>query len=202
MIRTAVSFVVGAALVTGCLFPSFDGMQGGKPGGIAAKGDDNITETTETSPATSTTGTTGTTTTTTSTTPDASVDAGTLDAVAPAKTGGKVRCGRDRDGGAPVECAIGVEGCCTTIGGPDCQNDMELAWCHSPQGGSILRCDDKDDCSGSEVCCWLGGLKEAACAPSCAGAVLCDKANPRCPGTQACTGVINHPQGFTSSFCQ
>src|SRR5688500_11829309 len=162
MIRTMASTLAGAVVVTGCLFPAFDDMQGGKSGGLAAKGEDNVTETKETSPAT--------------TTPNASAEAGAPDAVAPAKTGGKVRCGQDPDGGAPVECAIGVEGCCTTIGGPDCQNDMELAWCHSPQGGSILRCDDKDDCAGSNVCCWLGGMKEAACAPSCAGAVLCDKA--------------------------
>lgn len=186
--RATLSFLLGALFVTGCLFPSFDDMRGDKPG-IAAKSEENVSETKGTTPSASGSA--------------SGPDAASTDATAvPPKTGGVVRCGRDPDGGKPVECAIGAEGCCTTIGGPDCQNDMELAWCHSPQGGSILRCDDKDDCSGSDVCCWLGGMKESACAPSCAGAVLCDKANPKCPGMQTCTGVIDHPQGFTSSFCQ
>jgi hypothetical protein len=191
--RTALSMLLGTLLITGCIFPSFDEMQGGQKGAIAAKGDD-VTDSTGTSPPPLTSAT--------SAAADAA-DAASPDATPGAKTGGVIACGTSPDGGAPVQCSIaGGKGCCTTIGGPDCQDNAALAFCHSPQGGSILRCDDKDDCSGADVCCFLAGAKEAACSPSCTGAVLCTKDNPQCPAGKACTGIVNLQAGFTSSFCQ
>jgi hypothetical protein len=185
VIRITLSLLCTAVIVTGCLFPSFDAMQNeGRQGGIAAKGESDVTEANETTPSTAST-------------TDASppIDAASSSSV-PSAT---ITCEAD----AGVCAANGSSFCCATIGGPKCQGPGTEGFCTGVEGGRILRCDDNDDCPGNaNICCWIAGAKEAACAKSCAGAVLCNKDDPKCPAGQSCTGVITHGGGFTSSSCQ
>lgn len=181
--------LLGAILVTGCLFPSFDDMKGAPKGGIAEKADNEVTQS-------------NATTEPPSSSPDASAtstsDASFTNADAPPPLVSRIAC--DADAGlCPAD---GKSYCCATVGGPSCQGPGTESFCTGVEGGKILRCDDRRDCPGSNVCCFLAGAKEAACMPSCAGALLCSKDDPTCPAGKSCTGVINHGGGFSSSFCQ
>ena len=187
--RSALAIFVGAMLATGCLFPSFDDMKGAPKGGIAEHADDNVTESNGATASPSSNG---------SNASNAS-DASTSDAPSSAPASASIAC----DTEAGLCPADGKSFCCATIGGPSCQGPGTEAFCTGVEGGKILRCDDRSDCSGNNVCCFLAGAKEAACMPSCGGgAVLCSKDDSSCPTGQSCTGVFNHGGSFSSSFCQ
>lgn len=188
--RTFVSISLGTLLVTGCLFPSFDDMQGGTKGEItprseSAPAQSPASEGSETIDASS------------EAMPDATAEAPKTPA---AQTAGVLRCETD----AGVCPADGQSFCCATFGGPSCQGPGTEGFCKGfPENGDLLRCDGNDDCPASAgICCFVASAKEAACTASCGGRVLCTKENPKCPAGQSCTGVITHGGGFTSSFCQ
>ena len=187
--RTTISLLLGALFVSGCLFPSFDDMQGGRNGGIAAKSEPNATDSNETVPSSQPPQSTAT-------------DAGSTDAATTTTPTSNAPRAIACDGDAGVCPADGRSFCCATMGGPSCQGPGTEGFCTSVEGGKILRCDDRADCPTGNVCCFLGGAKEAACMPSCAGALLCSKDDPTCPAGKSCTGVITHGGGFQSSFCQ
>lgn len=180
--KSALPILSGALVATGCLFPSFDDMKSSPKGGIAEKADSNVTEANASAPNAT----------------DA-VDASTVDAGSSSASTSTSTIACEDDAGACS--ADGTSFCCATVGGPKCQGPGTEGFCTGVEGGKILRCDDRGDCPGSDVCCFLAGAKEAACMPGCAGALLCSKDDPTCPTGKSCTGVINGGS-FSSSFCQ
>jgi hypothetical protein len=189
VMRTALSVVVGTLLVTGCIFPSFDDMQGGerrKNGDPVA--DSNPTDTTAKSAEVSATATDAATDSpVVVTSADASVDA--APDVATAAPVPKITCGAS-------ECPVSSKSYCCA--GHDslpnkssCQNndtfDGEFG-CSNGFGWALF-CDDKADCPNGQLCCVFdrGQRGVAQCATSCPGVILCKTAGD-CPNGQACNG--------------
>lgn len=191
MIRAAIAILFGAVLVTGCLFPSFDGMQGGQ----RAPGPNDDPNATAQGDASTTVGSSGVTT---SSTPlDAStapIDAG-VDATA--KAPATIAC-------ADEVCPVGDDNFCCSAWGGGCGKGQSGPNGRTACGGTLrqLDCDETSDCA-TGVCCFIDEQNRASCRADCAGGkVLCNKSAPSCPGAQTCTGVLDHGLGFTSPFCK
>jgi hypothetical protein len=196
MMRTVLlSLTAASVLVTGCLFPSFDGMQKSEQQpGIAVRGEQNATSGEGTDAASSNdagassdsgSGTTTTTTTTTTTNAaDAGVDAGER----------TIACG-------PSTCPFGAGSFCCAGYGSCGAADGQFA-CSNLGGGRVLECDDNDDCGGTQVCCYVEANMKASCQLNCGtGAILCNAGSPRCPGKMQCNGTLT-TASFTTSRCQ
>jgi hypothetical protein len=162
--RAAIITLLGAVFVTGCIFPSFDNMQNGKgsepatvtetPEQVERRAETNATEIVTTGDASPDAAVV------VAAQPDASVDA-TPDA-AKSPGAGKIACG---PGPCPV---VGNSHCCSGYGGGDycSMPGSTIEWC-TGGGGTVLFCDERDDCPDGQVCCLKS--KVASCATSCAG---------------------------------
>lgn len=158
--RTALSMLLGALLVTGCIFPSFDDMQGSKndvpsieaqPTGVmnadAGGAAPDSSAITQPSPS-----------------PDPSPDAAADAAVVAKSPGaGKIACGA-------ALCPVAANShCCAGYVNPEfyCSSPSHtIGWC-TGGGGRALFCDEKADCPASQVCCEKGDT--TTCSSSCDG---------------------------------
>jgi hypothetical protein len=165
--RTALSVLVATLLVTGCIFPSFDGMQGGSP----AKAD---VPTTETNPAeTASIGIDGSArdSSSPSSAPssapakgsDVPTDAGAADVAQTSPGAGKIACGTE-------QCPVGTNShCCANYFDTQFYCSMPShteGWC-TGGGGRVLYCDERADCPTGQVCCQKGDV--TSCSASCTG---------------------------------
>lgn len=193
--RTALSLLLGTLFVTGCIFPSFDGMQGEK-GSIAPRTEDDATEGN------------GDSSTNTGATPND--DGGIANPnPSPAADGSVQNDGASTADAGPRTIACGgatcpVGGgafCCAGYGSCGENADGQMP-CSGLGNGRVLECDDNDDCGGGQVCCYVEANKKSSCQTSCTtGAILCNAASPRCPGAMQCNGTLT-TSAFTSSKCQ
>ena len=164
--HTAFTTLLGAMLVTGCIFPSFDNMQNG--GGARANGDDEkATESSPTEVVAKNAEMTPDASTTTDTpivvaTPDASVDAAP-DVAKISPGAGKIACGSE-------QCPVAPNShCCADYVNPQfyCASPSHtIGWC-TGGGGRAVFCDEKADCPASQVCCEKGD--QTTCSATCDG---------------------------------
>lgn len=158
--------VLGTAVFAGCLFPSFDDL-----GGTGQKG--------KTSSSSGDAGTSGSSASSGSGSSSGQSSGQTVDAGSDPNAPG-VQCGTTK---CPAE-----QGCCTTIGGPTCEDRAALTTCPAQIGDTFL-CDGNEDCGPNQVCCVKDG--DAACADDCAGTTLCNAPLSKCPAGKSCTGTFN-----------
>lgn len=155
--------LLGAAVLGGCLFPSFDDL------GPTGKG---------TLKSTSSSSSSGS---------DASSEPEPKgDAAAPFDAGDAlgITCGDNT-------CLHGSAFCCLSVGGstPNCQPSGAVGTCNFQIDGKAFQCDGDEDCGSGQVCCVVDG--EAACAAACAGPTLCNSAISTCPAGKSCSGTIS-----------
>lgn len=195
MIKTSLSIFAGALFVTGCLFPSFDDMQSGQKGAIAPRSDDEINQSQNGTTPSADAGSTSDSGTTPTPSPTPVTDGGVEASVTSVSS---IACGNEACLGtsvAPFCCSHGT-------GALECTDNAGAGACEF-FGGHVLACDDSDDCTGGQVCCWSGSSSTCRAASECTGVELCKTAAPKCTGGKQCTGTVNHPSsGFTSKSCQ
>jgi hypothetical protein len=168
--------------VVGCLFPSFDGMEGnpGREQDIVARGDASA----KASPKTDAPAQPLPTQAPSSFVSFGSMDGGAADA---AVARPRIACGTSKS------CDPATSFCCTgALGDDDCvplgSNDICL---------SELHCTSSDQCSGNQVCC--NSIGEAKCSSSCDfGSILCNPSAPRCPSSAPHCGSL---PGLGPPFC-
>jgi hypothetical protein len=124
-----------------------------------------------------------------------------------------VFCGASASG-ASTYCTVATKLCCATL---DQNYDMHFACVASGANacktGRPLRCDDRSDCPGSQVCCATFeqgfGYRSSACQPSCtppgtglSSVRLCDRHAPvdECIAIGRTCGPSQSLDGF--SYCQ
>lgn len=160
--RNALSMLLGTLLVTGCIFPSFDDMQG-KDTGQKDEG-----STTEAAPTEVKSGDV----------PDASPDVAVViqspdatatvvdaspDVATKSPGAGKIACGTE-------QCPVAANShCCADYVNPQfyCASPSHtIGWC-TGGGGRALFCDEKADCPDAQVCCEKGDV--SSCSATCDG---------------------------------
>lgn len=166
-------------LLGGCLFPSFDRLEGDRAPGSA----DASTKAAHTDPSTAADGN------------DGGGDATSSDGSTAPKP--SVACGDS-------SCDATVDHCCFTLGGADCQPHDSAATCGAQAGsGDVVACDGAEDCTGGQICCYANSV--ASCQASCpSGKVLCNGPDHPCPGGTSCTGkvTIGSPESTDYKTCQ
>jgi hypothetical protein len=184
-----------AAVLVGCLFPSFDDL---KSNGAAADDDDSADDSGTGKPkhdasSSSSSGQASSTSSSGATSSSSSGDASTSSSSGTASTK-SIHC-RDKTCTGDTIC------CAPTAGEYTCQPRS------SPSCGDndIVECDGAKDCAPGQVCCQAGpGGGAAACRTgSCpAGAdTYCQPDDSACPAGKSCSGFsIIGPDGF--KFCQ
>ncbi len=183
---------IGAAfaitsVAAGCLFPSFDPVEGGGPQAAAAKDAE-----TDVKPR--------------------DVDASSAPTPAEGSEAGAalpsvIVCGNDQDGSVRL-CETKTHDCCFTLGGPNCQENQFANACGMQAGsGDLLECDGAEDCTGGESCCYVANEKKATCRSECpsGGKILCNGPQKLCgEGQGECTGTvaIGAPVSVNYRHCQ
>lgn len=194
MHKIALSLFSASLFVTGCLFPSFDDMQG-TASATDPKAESNATQapdaktTTISTPGAGASGSGGAANAPSSNAADAStpIEAGPRPVAS-------IKCGT-------ATCSGATQFCCGTNGwGGFCKDLGQESQC-TGDSGDALHCDDNADCGTGEVCC-LGAARTATCGTSCSGGKVLCRGNAGCPTGQSCTGVIDHLWGATTNFCQ
>jgi hypothetical protein len=180
------AWTLGAAsvLLVGCLFPSFEGMEGAPKQeqpltGRADGGGDGEEERLADGGAAARA-------------PAASavadgLDSGAVSQVTPSPA--QIACGREA-------CNAETSYCCSAITGTTCRRSGESSlFCTS-----TLRCGSSSDCKQG-VCCAIG--PDAACRSDCSfGQIVCDPKAPQCPSSRPkCSMKIGSPGGFQTFFC-
>jgi hypothetical protein len=177
--------LIGAGLiVAGCLFPSFDGLEGGKGEGEG----DGDSDGSSSSGSNSSSGSSGSS--------SSSGDGGS-----PTPSGPSIHC-HDGEGGV---CPIPSQFCCSTVGGPVC---YEVAGISGPQNcaiqglgtGKSFLCDGKEDCADNEVCCFNdqsdsnGVNARCTLASNCTvpNKAVCNGPKRECPDTSRCEGLVSN----------
>lgn len=188
MNRTGVSIVLGALLATGCLFPSFDDVRGGRP---EARTEANATddEGRQTDAASGGDAASGSA-------PGTNAPADAATEAAP-RAPGTIKCGGST-------CLVGPGSyCCAGFQfGSTCGDPGGEDACRSFGQAHVLTCDDDADCDSGQSCCLPDGAKTSTCSVSCSGRVLCNPQAPSCPSGKTCTGVMSLGSGASISVCQ
>jgi hypothetical protein len=162
--RTAFSMLLGALLVTGCIFPSFDDMQNG---GTHPNEEGPTTESSPTEVKRSGALDASVDAPVVVASPDASVNAAPVDAspdVATKSPGaGKIACGSE-------QCPVAANShCCADYVNPQfyCASPSHtIGWC-TGGGGRAVFCDEQADCATGQVCCEKGDV--TSCSATCDG---------------------------------
>lgn len=162
-LRTTLWMFVAAFASTGCLFPSFEGMEGGprKDESPLASADAGASSRAASS----------------------APPARALPSSAPPATdGGTPKLLLSQVGCGPQSCDVSQGGVCCVgiIGGTSCAKSASECF-------GVVRCDTSDQCSNGDVCCALMG--EVSCKPrsKCTfGRTACRPESPRCAGGSTC----------------
>jgi hypothetical protein len=190
-------FCGAAAVLVGCLFPSFDDLQSNGAAPAPADDDDATEDSGKPKPdAASGSSSSGQTSSSSGTTTSSSSSSGQTSSSSSSSgttTTRSIHC-RDKTCTGDTICCAPTTGeyTCQPRSNPDCGSN------------DIAECDGAKDCAPGEVCCQAGpGGGGAACRTGSCGSsdTYCQPDDSACPGTQTCSAnSIIGPDGF--KVCQ
>ena len=170
----------GAAVLAGCLFPSFDDLKhddttpsGEERDAGKQKPDSSSSSTSGGATSSSSSGATSSSSSGATSSSSSSSSGSTTTLVRSIPCDGKT-CGADEVCCAPI---VG-DAVCRPASSPSCDP------------GDLLECADTKDCAGGEICCQRGtGSGGSRCQKTaCDGYTYCQPDAPQCPGGQSCSG--------------